>query len=78
MKFRTFVADALVAGFLLAGVSAFVHAQEHPGSGDYDAHHVWHSDSWWYEHHHHCMIATGGKPTTLNGRMIITPTGSSV
>jgi hypothetical protein len=24
------------------------------------------------------MIATGGKPTILNGRMTITPTGSSV
>jgi hypothetical protein len=53
MKLRTFVAGALVVGFLSAGVPAFVHAQEHPGMGDYDAHHAWHSDSWWYEHHPH-------------------------
>jgi hypothetical protein len=53
MKLRTFVADALLAGFLSAGVPAFVNAQEQRGMGDYDAHHTWHSDSWWYEHHPH-------------------------
>jgi hypothetical protein len=51
MKLRTLVAGALLAGFLSAGVPAFVYAQEQRGMGDYDAHHAWHSDSWWYEHH---------------------------
>jgi hypothetical protein len=53
MKFRTLMGDVLLEGLLLAGVPAFVHALEPPGSGDYDANHVWHSDSWWYEHHPH-------------------------
>jgi hypothetical protein len=56
MKLRKFVAGALVAGFLSAGLPAFVQAQE-PGLGDYDAHHTWHSQSWWYEHHPHWVQA---------------------
>ncbi len=51
MKLRTLVAGAVVAGFLGAGVPTLVHAQEHPGMGDYDEHHMWHPSSWWNENH---------------------------
>ena len=42
MKLRTFVASAVIAGFL-AGVPALVHADEyHHGWGDYHEYHEWH------------------------------------
>jgi hypothetical protein len=51
MKFRTFVASAVIAGFL-SGVPALVHADEyHHGWGDYDQHHVWYPENWWLQHH---------------------------
>jgi len=51
MKLRSFVASAVIAGFL-SGVPALVHADVyHNGWGAYDVHHEWHPDSWWFEHH---------------------------
>jgi hypothetical protein len=46
MKFRKFIAAAVVLGFLVGGVPLLAHA----GWGDYDDHHVWHSGDWWMEH----------------------------
>jgi hypothetical protein len=63
------------------------HHAWHSDSWWYEHHPHWvetHHPEWakngdWDEHHHNIgMTATGGKPTTLNGRTIFTPTGSSV
>jgi hypothetical protein len=51
MKFRAFVASAVIAGFL-SGVPALVHADEsHHGLGDYDAHREWHPGGWRFDNH---------------------------
>jgi hypothetical protein len=51
LKLRTFIASAVVAGFL-SGVPALAHADKyHHGWGDYDTHHMWYSENWWLEHH---------------------------
>jgi hypothetical protein len=51
MRLRSWLAGAVVVGFLSAGVPALVHAQAHPGRGDYDDHHTWRDAGWWQERH---------------------------
>jgi hypothetical protein len=63
MKIRGFVASAVIAG-LLWGMPVLAHAgQWHPGSGDYDQHHQWHS-------------GIGGRNTTQIGCANIITIGS--